>query len=56
MRRLVNRSHLKFDGFARGPTSRRADLVTGGELPVRRSGREMKRNAEIALFTKPSDS
>jgi hypothetical protein len=32
----------------------RASLVAQGVLPVRRSDGEMKRNAEIGLFTKSS--
>ena len=36
------------------PSSRRANLVSRGVLKVRRSDSEVKRNAEIGLFTKPS--
>jgi len=36
--------------------SRRANLVARGVLKVRRSNSEMKRNAEIGIFTKSSKS
>jgi len=42
------------DDFVKRPRSRRAILVARGVLEVRRSASEMKRNAEIGLFTKSS--
>jgi hypothetical protein len=45
---------IRFDDFVKSPRSRRANLVSRGVLAVRRSGNEMKRNAEIGLFTKSS--
>jgi hypothetical protein len=44
----------RLDGFVKGPSSKRANLVSRGFLFVRRSDDEMKRNAEIGLFTEPS--
>jgi hypothetical protein len=43
-----------FDDFVKRRRSRRANLVARGVLEVRRSDGEMKRNAEIRLFTKSS--
>jgi hypothetical protein len=45
---------IYFDGFVKGPRSRRASLVARGVLEVRRSDSEMKRNAEIGPFMKSS--
>jgi len=45
---------IRFDDFVKRPRSRRANLVARGVLKVRRSDSEMKRNAEIGLFTKSS--
>ena len=45
---------IRIDGFVKRPSSRRANFVECGVLTVRRSDNEMKRNAEIGLFTKPS--
>ena len=45
---------IRFDDFVKRPRSRRANLVARGVLKVRRSDREMKRNAEIGLFRKSS--
>jgi hypothetical protein len=42
------------DDFVKGPRSRRANLAARGVLEVRRSDSEVKRNAEIGLFTKSS--
>jgi hypothetical protein len=43
---------IRFDDFVKSPRSRRANLVSRGVLAIRRSDNEMKRNAEIGLFTK----
>jgi hypothetical protein len=45
---------IRFDDFVKGTRSRRESLVARGVLAVRRSGSEIKRNAEIGLFTKSS--
>jgi hypothetical protein len=45
---------IRIDDFVKRPRSRRANLVARGVLTVRRSDNEMKRNAEIGLFTKSS--
>jgi hypothetical protein len=44
----------RIDDFVKRPRSRRANLVPRGVLAVRRSGDEMKCNAEIGLFAKSS--
>jgi hypothetical protein len=46
--------NTQIDGFVKRPSSRRASLAARGVLVVRRSASEMKRNAEIGFFTKPS--
>jgi hypothetical protein len=43
---------VRFDDFVIGTRSRRANFVARGVLSVRRSDREMKRNAEIGPITK----
>jgi hypothetical protein len=45
---------IRIDGFVKRPRSRRTNLVARNVLKVRRSDNEMKRNAEIGLFTKTS--
>jgi hypothetical protein len=45
---------IRFYDFVKRPRSRRANLVARCVLKVRRSASEMKRNAEIGLFTKSS--
>ena len=47
--RAFGKSPSRTDGFAQSPSSRRASLAERGVLPVRRNGREAKRNAEIGL-------
>ena len=46
----------RIDNFVKRPRSRRANLVERGVLKVRRSDSEVKRNAEIGLFTKSSSA
>jgi hypothetical protein len=46
---------IRINGFVKSPSSRRASRVESGVLSVRRSDNAMKRNAEIGLFTKPSN-
>jgi hypothetical protein len=43
------------DGFAKSPSLRRANLSGVRRNNVRRSDFEMRRNAEIGLFAKPSN-
>jgi hypothetical protein len=43
------------DGFVKSPSSRHANLVAQSVLAVRRSDREMKRNAEMGFFTMSSN-
>jgi len=45
---------IRTDGFVKRPSPRRAKRVAWGVLPVRRSDSALKCNAEIGLFTKPS--
>jgi len=51
---MISQKAIRIDGFVKRPSSRRANRVEWGVLHVRRSDNEMKRNAEIGLFTKPS--
>jgi hypothetical protein len=53
--RVMKSQHIiGSDELAKGPRSRRANLVARGVLVMRRSDSEMKRNAEIGLFTNSS--
>jgi hypothetical protein len=55
MPRNINSQKVVYaDDFVKSPSSRLANLVSRGVLAVRRSDREMKRNAEIGFFTRSS--
>ena len=48
------RGAIHLDGFVKGSRPMRVNLVARGILTERRGDNQIKRNAEIGLFAKPS--